>query len=362
MLIQPVIGSSSGAATDKTVNGVVVGVFRMGNLITNLLERSRDDPAKDSELTLYDAAEKDPDAILYDASSGRSRQAEYAVSAQIELFGRTWLIRSRSTEAFEARVATQSLNYLLGAGVLVSVLLTLLFWGQAIRYRDSRVAAQRLQSRNNRIADLMLEVNHRSKNMLGVVQAIARQTNSQDPKDFAASFSQRLGALSASQDILVKNNWTHVELEELVRSQFLHLEDLIGTRVLIEGEVVRLSAANAQTFGMAVHELTTNACKFGALSNDTGVVTIGWALDAENAADPQFRMWWFEQGGPIVKAPVRTGFGSKVTASMTEFALSGTVVRTFETGGFEWRLSCPARAIRDLPHVTPEVVLENADA
>lgn len=361
LLILPVTGNSGGEGSDDAIAGAVVSVFRMGDLVTNILERSKGDPGQDVEMTLYDAVEEDPDALLFDGSTVRSGQATYAASAQIELFGRNWLITSRSTEKFEASVATQSHNFLLGAGVLASVLLTLLVLGQGIKYRDSQVAAERLQISNDRIVDLMGEVNHRSKNLLGVVQAIARQTTSQDSAKFLASFSQRLGALSGSQDILVKNQWAHAGLDELVRSQFIPLKDLVDTRIRIEGEEVRLSAANAQALAMAVHELATNACKFGALSNDTGVIDIGWTIDPTNAAEPQFRMWWIERGGPPVAAPIRAGFGTKVTTSMTEFSLFGTVSRTFEPSGFEWRLTCPASTIRSLPHVVSNVGKAMAD-
>lgn len=352
LLIKPVFGASGGEQTDNEVSGFVVSVFRMGDLMTSVLQRSKGNPGQDVEVTLYDAENEDADAVLFDASTAGSREAVYTASARIELYGRSWLMKSRSTETFEARVATNKLNFLLAAGVLVSILLTLLFWGQAIRYRDAQIAAKRLHISNDRIADLMLEVNHRSKNLLGVVQAIARQTVSQDPENFAETFSERLGALSASQDILVKNQWTHVELDDLVKSQLMYLKDLIGTRVTIEGAEIRLSATHAQVIGMAIHELTTNAYKFGALSNDTGIVDIGWDIDPADAPDAKFRMWWTERNGPPVIGPTRTGFGSKVTTSMAEFALLGKISRTFDHTGFEWRLTCPASTILDEPQNT----------
>lgn len=351
LLILPVSAPSDDDANGDAVTGLVVGVFRMGDLVTDVLKRSKGNPSSDVEVTLYDASEASPDAVLFGGSSNRSHQAHYATSTKVNLFGRDWLITSHSTQQFEARVATQSHNFLLITGVLASVLLTLLVWGQAIRYRDSLKATERLQSSNSRIVDLMGEVNHRSKNLLGVVQSIARQTNSQDPVNFTETFSLRLGALSASQDILVKNNWAHVGLDELVRSQLSHHEDLIGERIRIEGPEIRLSAAHAQTIGMTVHELATNASKFGALSNIIGKVDIGWDIDAVDADNPQFRMWWIEARGPSVVAPDQTGFGSKVTGAMMEFALSGDVTKAFKAQGFEWRFSCPAATIRNLPHV-----------
>lgn len=350
LLILPVIAPTHGAHPDASVTGLVVSVFRMGDLITDILRRAKDDLGRDVDLTLFDGVTDDPDAILYQTASDRLAPARYAASTRIELFGRTWSMTAKSTPAFERRAATYSTMLLLIAGVLVSILLSLLVWAQTVRYRDSLVAAESLREKNDRIVTLLGEVNHRSKNLLGVVQAIARQTSAQSPRDFAESFSLRLGALSASQDNLVKNNWAYVDLNDLVRAQLSHLADLIGDRIKVAGPEIRLSAAHAQTIGMALHELFTNACNYGALSNIVGQVEIGWEVDPEGGEDAQFRMWWFERRGPPVVAPGKTGFGSKVSTTMTEFALSGEVITSFEPSGFEWRLTCAASTIRNLPH------------
>ena len=121
---------------------------------------------------------------------------------------------------------------------------------------------------------LLHEVNHRSKNLLALVQAVARQTAASRPNDFIARFGERIRAMAAAQDLLVKNEWRGVNLGELVRSQLAHFEDLIGTRIEIDGPPLLLSASAAQTLGMALHELATNAGKYGSLSNADGHVAI----------------------------------------------------------------------------------------
>ena len=113
---------------------------------------------------------------------------------------------------------------------------------------------------------LMSEVNHRSKNLLTLVLAIARQTVATTPDDFIDRFQERILALSASQDLLVRNKWKGVHLDRLARSQLAHFGDLIGTRIEISGPPLLVSAFAALTLGMALHELATNAGKYGALS------------------------------------------------------------------------------------------------
>src|SRR5262249_8046518 len=128
---------------------------------------------------------------------------------------------------------------------------------------------------------LMREMNHRAKNMLGVVDAIAHQTATRNPDDFIERFSERIQALAANQDLLVRNEWKGVEVESLVRAQLAHFADLIGSRIAVQGLPLRLNPVGAQAIGLALHELATNAGKYGALSNDAGRVDIRWGTDDE---------------------------------------------------------------------------------
>lgn len=185
---------------------------------------------------------------------------------------------------------------------------------------------------------LMHEVNHRSKNILSVVQAIARQTLRTSPDDFAQRFSERLKALSASNELLVREEWRGAELSELARSQLAYCADAVGRRIVLTGPHLQLSPSAAQTLGMALHELATNALKYGALSNRDGVVHLEWQVAREDAG-PRFIISWTESGGPEVVKPLRRGFGTTVV-EMTAAALSGKVELRFEPEGCRWRLEC----------------------
>ncbi len=184
---------------------------------------------------------------------------------------------------------------------------------------------------------LMREVNHRAKNMLSVVDAIAHQTATRNPEDFIERFSERVQALSANQDLLIRNEWHGVEIKDLVCAQLAFFADLIGSRIVVDGPELRLKAASAQAIGLALHELATNAGKYGALSKDTGRLDVGWAADGDI-----FTMSWVEHDGPPVSPPQRRGFGSIVIVQMTERSVDGAVDLDYAPSGVTWRLTCPA--------------------
>jgi two-component sensor histidine kinase len=183
----------------------------------------------------------------------------------------------------------------------------------------------------------MREMSHRAKNMLSVVDAIAHQTATRNPEDFVERFSERIRALSANQDLLVRNEWKGVDVDDMVRAQLAHFADLVGTRIATQGPKLRLNPSCAQAIGLALHELGTNAGKYGALSTDRGRVDVCW-----NFSDNTFTMSWTEREGPPVSAPTRRGFGTTVVERMTERSLGGAVDLDFAPSGLTWCLTCPA--------------------
>ncbi|MFL6828002.1 MAG: sensor histidine kinase [Bradyrhizobium sp.] len=204
---------------------------------------------------------------------------------------------------------------------------------------------QHVAERTRNIESLLNEVNHRSKNILGLVMAVAKQTAVGTPKEFLERFSERIKALSAHQDLLIKNQWQSVDLSMLICAQLAHLEDLVGQRIIITGPPIRVAASAAQAIGMAVHELTTNAVKHGALSGHTGRVNMGWQIVSGEGGQRQFVMAWQESSGPPVQMPSHQGFGSKVIKSMVELSLDGEVRIDFAPSGLRWQVECPAAKI-----------------
>ncbi len=194
---------------------------------------------------------------------------------------------------------------------------------------------------------LMREMNHRSKNMLTLVQAVARQTAAKKTDDFLGRFDERLRALAASQDLIVRNEWRGVDLEELIFSQLSHFKDIIGVRIDLKGPPLFISASAAQTIGMALHELGTNAGKYGALSTPNGRIDVVWRLDRDDEGHDVFVMSWAESDGPPVSPPTHRGFGSTLISRIVEVSLNAEVELDYAVSGLFWRITCNAEEVLD---------------
>jgi two-component sensor histidine kinase len=197
---------------------------------------------------------------------------------------------------------------------------------------------------------LVRELNHRVKNTLAVVQAIASQTlrNAVSLTDAQAALSSRLISLAKAHDILTHENWSGADLRELLNSTIASQVAL--DRFLITGEPVRVTPSLALALALGVHELTTNAIKYGALSNDSGTVLISWAtyrLDDRQ----RIKIEWIERGGPAVEPPRRKGFGTRMIERILDSELAGSVEFKFDRVG----ITCIFEA--DLPDEEPEAAM-----
>ncbi len=198
------------------------------------------------------------------------------------------------------------------------------------------------QESEEHVKVLMPEISHRAKNLLSVVQVMARRCATEsDPMVFAECFGDRLAGLAASHDLLVNSEWKGVHMNDLVRAQLAHFSDLIGTRIILDGPAVRLRPAAAQNIGMALRELATNAAKYGALSGAEGTVQIWWAIiDTEN--EKHLKVKWLEQGGPAPEPPKESGFGHTVMVDMVKLALDADVRLEYSRSGVVWELLAAA--------------------
>lgn len=215
--------------------------------------------------------------------------------------------------------------------------------GRAVRILGTARDITERKQREQHVRVLLRELVHRSKNLLAVVQAMARQTAAGSPsvEDFQRKFSARLQALSMAHDLLVSQDWRGASMRDLVRAQMAYCLDIkegeLETRARIDGPRIMLKPEAAQNIGLALHELATNALSFGGLSRPEGAVSLSWRFE-----DGRLNIEWRESGGPAVTAPPREGFGHKVVKRLVAQALDGTATLHFPPEGLIWTLSIPA--------------------
>ena len=193
---------------------------------------------------------------------------------------------------------------------------------------------------------LLRELTHRSKNLLAVIQAIARQTASSTTsvEDFLQHFSNRLVAIGASHDLLVADDWHGASLRALIEQLLRARTDRFGERISIEGDDVMLKPEAIHNLGLALHELATNAQQYGALSADAGRVAVHWQFNDDAS---KLKLVWEERGGPPVAVPERSGFGRAMVERVVGQALESDVTLSFAARGVRCVIVIPAR------HVVP---------
>ena len=189
---------------------------------------------------------------------------------------------------------------------------------------------------------VMRELTHRSKNLLAVVQAIARKTASTAPDtdSFIRDFSSRLRAIAAAHDLLVDESWSGAGLRHLLTASLSQTVDPDAAGIVISGPDLKLAPDAAQMLGLAFHELTTNAAVHGALSVPGGRVAVGWRRDGDTV-----RLSWREEGGPAVVPPLHSGFGRDLLERLVGASLDGTVALEFRPEGIVCDVSFPAHRL-----------------
>lgn len=198
---------------------------------------------------------------------------------------------------------------------------------------------------------LMREISHRSKNLLAIIQAMARQTarHAGSIDDFLNQFNARVQALARSHDLLVQQNWHGAGLHDLLRSQLSPYVDTELSPVTIEGPAVLLRPETAQNLGLALHELAANASKYGALSVPSGRIVVRWA-EVSDGKGEGVELTWSESGGPTVGVPAKRGFGSMLIQQNLARSLESEVDLKFENDGVSCRIMIPEPHLYSVVH------------
>jgi two-component sensor histidine kinase len=223
----------------------------------------------------------------------------------------------------------------LGTTAAVGLILLGIGFGFALRMATRIARGETLQ------ALLVNELNHRVKNTLTTVQAIAAQTFRQtpDPREALQKFEARLVALGRAHNVLSDERWETADVQDIVAEVLEPFAAKDAHRLRVGASEVRVTAQCALTLSMVLHELATNATKYGAWSNPTGVVSLEWRRTKRDDRD-WLHLVWLERDGPEVQSPARRGFGSRLIEQSLA-GIGGRATVEYEPSGLTCELECP---------------------
>jgi two-component sensor histidine kinase len=331
ILVMPVFDAGSGAATPQ-LRGFLINAFRAGNLLAAVAKQEQ---VPDLGIALYDDA---PVAKNRLTSLGGFDGDRTSLHVPVELGRHRYVLAVQQPPG--VTLSTMSILTLL-FGMLVAALLTIVATLISRKAAEDRAALLWFREQASIRNSLTRELNHRVKNTLANVLSIIALTRRRatDVDGFAESLDGRIRALSATHDLLTQSEWGTTPIRELIGAELApyvrdgdHAIDLLGPDV-------ELAPNDALSLGLAIHELATNAAKYGALSVPGGKLRIHWTMITEDLT----RIEWSERGGPGVPARRARGFGTELIEKIVAHELGRPVDLQFSKEGVDCVLTVPVR-------------------
>ena len=319
-----------------SVKGFVFSPLRANDFVESAGELYSND---DIEISVFDGEIEPGNLIARRHAVGTTNTT---LSRRIDVGNHSWFIRVSDKKA---GTLSTTARLTLFFGAITSLLVMAI--GRLITRRaaEDRRVLEWLSRQSAIRNSLTRELNHRVKNTLANVLSIAALTRrrSTNIDDFTESLTARIRALSATHDLLSQSDWSDAPLGEIVRSELAPYMDGNEGHVVMDGPEIKLAPNDAMSLGLAIHELATNAAKYGALSTTSGRVHVNWSL----AKTDQAEIHWREEGGPPVKEPTRRGFGRDLIEKIVAHELRSEVDLRFLPAGVECRLKVPVRVSRE---------------
>ncbi|MET3581234.1 CHASE1-domain containing sensor protein [Mesorhizobium robiniae] len=333
-------------ASRSSTSGFLYAAFRARDLFQTALSRT---PLLPVNIEIYDG-KVDADRLLFQSETPpvSTFGDSLLVSRKVTIAGRPWTVLFRPTSAF-SQPSSRAIPVMLGLfGLLLAGTIALVARYQERAY-DAVSLLHETTEKSLLEKDLMLqEMKHRIKNSITRVLAIARQTASHatDVQEFSSSFSARLQAMAASQDMLTRSRWQKADLGDLLR---IELGQVFGKELpegILSGPEVLLDETTTQSLGLTFHELATNALKYGETGNSANAKKGDWPLKVDWSVEGRRRdrtlvLNWREFGQKKLEAPVKTGFGTKLIDLNVTRELRGTINRDFHDGGLSVEIRIP---------------------
>ncbi|MES0051616.1 CHASE domain-containing protein [Mesorhizobium sp. M0053] len=327
-------------ASRSSTSGLLYAAFRARDLFQTALSRT---PLLPVNTAVYDGT-ADADNLLFQSETPpvASFGDRLLVTRKIIVAGRPWTVLFRPTSAF-SQPSSRAIPVMLGLfGLLLAGAIALVARYQERAY-DAKSLLHETTEKSLLEKDLMLqEMKHRIKNSITRVLAIARQTAAQatDVKEFSTSFSARLQAMAASQDMLTRSRWQKADLGDLLR---IELGQVFGKELpegILSGPQVLLDERTTQALGLTFHELATNALKYGEAGNSVGALKVDWSFEGRGS-ERMLVLNWREAGQKELETPAKTGFGTKLIDLNVTRELRGTIARDFRIDGLTVEIRIP---------------------
>lgn len=329
LIYMPVFTNVDG---QRTVKGFVYSPFRAEEFVNAAAELYR---VRDVEVALYDRNKSPENLLAVRRVPGRNGAT---LDRRIVIGQREWIISatSKSTGAL-----TPLSRITLIFGLIASVLAMALGWLITSRAAADRQVLEWLSRQSAIRNSLTRELNHRVKNTLANVLSIIALTRRRADglDDFAESLSARIRALSATHDLLSESDWKNAPIDQIVHSELAPYMEGSDNHVEMSGPEISLAPNDALSLGLAIHELATNAAKYGALSAPYGRIHVRWNRLSPEVAE----LHWREEGGPPVCQPEKRGFGRDLIEKIVAHELRSEVDLQFKPGGVECTLQIPIR-------------------
>ncbi|HUG61016.1 MAG TPA: CHASE domain-containing protein [Methylomirabilota bacterium] len=271
----------------------------------------------------------------------------HVATQSLDVAGQTFFVRATSRPAFDSTASAQLVAPLAGLGLLLAATAAALV-RQRILVRIGEEEERANTLRTARDKDLLLqEMKHRIKNALARVQAVARQTarGSTSLPEFIEAFEARLSAMSATHDLLTRSRWEGADLRDVLVAEIEPVLGTLGEAIAVEGPAVALDARQVLALGLTIHELATNAVKYGGVTRQGGSLSVRWHREILGA-DRRLVLDWVERRSPdappgAAQDPPHRGFGTRLIETTITHELGGVFHRTLEPQGHTCRISIP---------------------
>ena len=323
-----------GKGAQRAIRGFVFSPFQSQAFLASAVELGRD---REVAIAVYDGSQGAEHLL---AGQFRTDESDITMDRRIMVANRAWIVR---VSARGATLLSTLSRVILIFGAVLALLVMLIARLITKRAAEDRAVLDWFSGQSAIRTSLTRELNHRVKNtlanVLSIVALTRRRSGSLDA--FAESLTGRIRALSATHDLLSHSDWTNALISEIVRSELAPYMAEADQHVEMSGPEISLAPNDALSLGLAIHELATNAAKYGALSTTDGRILIAWRQLSPDLAE----FHWREAGGPPVQAPNKRGFGRDLLEKIVAHELQSAVDLRFEPEGVECTLRVPIRRL-----------------